>query len=102
MIPILQTEQHWVCPNCTVTDLTYNKEQRFHNCRGLKSLTAPMVLEGVKCKVEAVERGDYAVNDDLVRLDGEGRAVMAVETTRDEGNDIIAFADCASIDVRMD
>src|SRR6266511_2224324 len=96
MIPILGTEHHWVCPNCMATDVTYEVEPhtRFHACRGLKGLTAPMVPEGTKCKVSAVEREDYVLNED-VTVDGEGRPVQAVETVRDEGNDVAVFAPCA-------
>jgi hypothetical protein len=66
-----------------------------HECRGLKGLTAPMVPAGTRCKVEAVEREDY-VGRGLVNTDGEGRPVMAVVTTRDDGNDVAVYADCAT------
>lgn len=96
MIPILSTEQHWECPNCELKQVTHDVEPhtRFHACRGLKGLTAPMVPEGTKCKVEAVEREDYVGKEELT-YDGDGRPVMRVETTRDEGNDVAVFAPCA-------
>jgi hypothetical protein len=53
-----------------------------------------MVPAGTRAKVEAIERGDYT-NGDLVTRDGEGRVVMAVETTRDDGTDRAVFAPCA-------
>jgi hypothetical protein len=46
--------------------------------------------------VEAVEREDY-VGKEVVTTDGEGRPVMAVETTRDDGNDVAVFAPCAQL-----
>jgi hypothetical protein len=94
---LLAPEQHWVCPNCTETSVTHEVQPhtRFHACRGLRGLTAPMVPSGTHCKVEAVEREDY-VNGDLVTLDGEGRPVMSVVTTRDEGTDAAVFAPCAT------
>lgn len=93
----LASETRWECPNCPATDVTNvtGPHTRFHDCRGLRGLTAPMVPAGTRCKVEAVERGDY-VGKELVQTDGEGRPVMAVVTTRDEGNDVAVFAPCAT------
>jgi hypothetical protein len=54
-----------------------------------------MVPAGTRCKVEAVEREDY-VGRELVRVDGEGRPIMAVVTERDEGRDCAVFAPAAS------
>jgi hypothetical protein len=68
---------------------------RFHACRGLKGLTAPMVPEGTRCEVKAVEREDY-VGKEIVTVDGDNRPVMAVETVRDDGNDVAVFAPCAT------
>jgi hypothetical protein len=96
---LLRPEQHWECPNCTATAVTHlppdAAASQFHPCRGLKGLTAPMVPAGTRAKVEAVERGDY-INGDMVTLDGGGRPVMAVETTRDDGTDRAVFAPCAT------
>lgn len=95
---VLTPEQRWVCPNCTATDVTHlpadAAASHFHPCRGLRGLTAPMVPVGTHCKVEALEREDY-VNGDIVSTDGEGRPVMAIETTRDDGTDRAVFAPCA-------
>lgn len=93
---ILVREQHWTCPNCTLTEVTREvaPHTRFHACRGLRGLTAPMVPDGTRCKVEAVEREDY-IGREMVQTDGEGRPVMAVVTTRDEGNDVAVLAPCA-------
>ena len=97
----LKRETRWVCPNCEFKDVTYeaNVHTRFHGCRGLKGLTAPMVEEGVRCKVEAVERGDY-VGKDNVQTDGEGKPIMAIVTTRDNGQDCAVLAPCATANVR--
>ena len=95
-VPILTVTRRWYCPNCAVTDVTRRADihTRGHECRGLHGLYAPLLEEGVKAKVEAVERGDY-VSDSIVNLDDTGRAVMSVITTRDEGQDCLAFADAA-------
>lgn len=97
MTNLLNSETRWECPNCPTTDVTWNSQPhtRFHNCRGLRGLSAPMVPAGTKCKVEIKEREDY-VGKEVVTKDGEGRPVMAVETTRDEGNDVVVFAPCAT------
>lgn len=86
-------EQHWVCPNCTLTQVTHLAEPhtRFHSCAGLKGLTAPMIPEGVNCKVEANEREDY-LGTDLPQYDGDGVPMMSVTTTRDDGTDCTVLA----------
>jgi len=89
-------ECRWSCPNCTLEQVTFEAAPhvRFHACRGLKGLTAPMVQAGVRCKVEAIERGDY-VGKELVQVDGDGRPVMAVQTTRETGIDVAVLAPVA-------
>lgn len=96
-VPLLAVEQRWECPNCDHTDVTREAQPhtRFHACAGLNGLTAPMVPAGTRCKVEAVEREDY-INGDHVQVDCEGRPVMSVVVTRDEGQDVAVFAPCAS------
>ena len=94
----LTPEHRWVCPNCAATDVTHEPRPhtRFHTCRGLRGLTAPMVPAGSDCKVEAVERGDY-VGREVVTADGEGRPVMSIVTTRADGsNDCAVLAPCAT------
>jgi len=94
----LQPEHRWACPNCTATDVTHEPRPhtRMHNCRGLKGLSVPMVPAGTRCKVEALERQDYLGADaGRVRLDGEGRPIMAAVTTRDDGEDRAVYAPAA-------
>lgn len=91
---IIDAEQHWVCPNCPATAVTTGQPNRFHHCPGLRGLLAPLVLEGVRCKVVAEERQDYVGRED-VRYDADGRAVMAVRTVRDDGEDLAVFAPTA-------
>lgn len=90
-------ERRWYCPNCPATDVTREAgpHTRFHPCPALAGLTAPMVEVGVRAKVEAVERDDY-VGRELVQTDGNGRPVMAVVTTRDDGQDVAVYAPTAS------
>jgi hypothetical protein len=99
MNALLLIERRWTCPNCPVTDVTREPRPhtRFHTCRGLKGLTAPLVPAGTRCKVEAVERGDW-VGKEMVQTDGEGRPIMAVVTTRDDGQDCAVLAPCARAD----
>jgi hypothetical protein len=105
MAVLLAPEQRWECPNCTQTAVTHHPADvvasEFHACRGLKGLTAPMVPAGVRCKVEAVERDDYVAGE-MVQTDGDGRPVMRVETTRDDGNDVAVLAPCATASLRGD
>jgi hypothetical protein len=98
-VPLLVAEKRWECPNCTATDITREAQphSRFHACRGLKGLTAPMVPAGTRCKIEAHEREDY-IGSELVQKDGDGRPVMAVVTTRDDGQDCAVLAPAAQAD----
>jgi hypothetical protein len=53
-----------------------------------------MVPAGTKAKVEAKEREDY-VGKEEVQTDGEGKPVMSIVTTRDEGQDCTVLAPTA-------
>lgn len=96
MSVLLRVERRWECPNCDDTDVTHEAQphSRFHCCRGLRGLSAPMVPAGTRCKVEAREREDY-VGRELVHVDGDGRPVMSIVTTRDNGQDCAVLAPCA-------
>lgn len=102
---ILDPVQRWYCPNCpteAVKPARYSSPGdvvvEFHHCPALHGLTAPLLLAGTKAKVEAVEREDY-VGSEIVQTDDTGRPVMAVHTTRDDGEDTIVFAPAVSITV---
>lgn len=101
MIPILGAEHRWECPNCTFTDVTHDTvpHSRYHSCRGLRGLSAPMVPAGTRAKVEAREREDY-VGTEAVATDGDGRPVMSIVTTRDEGQDCTVLAPMATSTAR--
>jgi hypothetical protein len=92
-------ERRWECPNCDLEQVTREAQphSRFHPCRGLAGLTAPMVPAGTRCKVEANEREDY-IGKEVVQLH-HGRPVMNVTTTRDEGVDCAVFAPAATATV---
>ena len=103
MTPLISTVTHWYCPNCKAQDTTTEPKphSRFHTCPKLRGLSAPMVPAGTKAKVELREREDY-VNGDMVRLDPEqGRPVMSIVTTRDNGQDVAVFAPTATAKVEM-
>ena len=93
---ILRAERRWECPNCTATHVTHEQlpHTPFHPCRGLKGLTAPFIPAGTKAKVEARDRDDY-VNGEMVQVNGEGRPVMSIVTTRDDGQDCAVLAPAA-------
>jgi len=92
----LSMERHWGCPNCDYTRVTFKpgKQAVIHTCRGL-GLIAPLVEDGVKAKVIAVEREDY-VGRDVVQTDGEGRPIMAIVTVREDGTDCRVLAPIAT------
>lgn len=58
-------------------------------------MLAPLLEAHVRAKTVAVERDDY-VGQEQVQLDNNGRPVMAVVTTRDDGEDRLVFAPCAN------
>lgn len=86
----------WECHHCTFTDVTREARphSRMHACSGLGGLTAPMVREGERVKVEIREREDYIGGEDVQR-DGDGRPVMSIVTTRDNGTDVAVYAPTA-------
>lgn len=90
----------WYCPNCPLTERTYEPRAhtRFHICPNLRGLTAPMLPVGTKAKVTAHDREDY-IGNEIVPLDGNGRPIMSVKTTRDNGEDAIVFASTATMRV---
>jgi hypothetical protein len=107
-VPFLNPpEQFWECPNCDLTDVTNiicgagEVPSRFHNCKGLRGISAPMVPAGTACKVEQVDREDY-VGGEVVQTDGEGRPLMSVVTTRDDGTDCTVYAPCATASSEME
>lgn len=99
MVILPAVAQVWVCPGerCTMRAKTTKPGAAAppHQCRGLKGLTVPMVPEGTKAEARPVERGDY-IGSELVQTDSEGRPVMAVQTIRDEGQDVTVYAPVAT------
>jgi hypothetical protein len=96
-IPLLRAMAEWYCPNCWVTDTAPPPppgQVRFHNCPGLHGLSAPLVQKEVSCKVWAQEREDY-LDGEVQAMGDDGRAYMAVVTTRDDGQDVAVNAGLA-------
>jgi len=93
---ILQApEQRWTCGNCSDTAVTHGQPNRFHRCRGLAGILAPMVRDGQRSRVVVLEREDY-IGSEIVQYDGNGRPVMAVSTEHWDGsNDLIVKAPTA-------
>ena len=98
---LLAVERRWECPNCDQTALTHetSPHSRFHACRGLFGLTAPMVPAGTRCKIVAHEREDY-IGTEMVQYAGNARPIMNVITTRDDGQDCTVYAPCATASIR--
>lgn len=93
---LLRSGQRWVCPNCPAEGLTLEPNPRvpFHTCPGVAGLQAPLIRAGIRAKVERVEREDY-VGHEQVQRDANGRPVMSLVTTRDDGQDVVVFAPTA-------
>ena len=92
-VPLLRAETRWECPNCPAQHVTTEASPHipFHPCPGLGGLLAPYVQAGTRCKVDAVEREDYAGGEAGLRADASGRVISAVVTTRDGGQDCAVF-----------
>lgn len=96
-LPLLQAEHRWSCPNCDLEDVTREAEvhSRMHTCAGARGMTVPMVPAGVRAKVVLNEREDY-VGKEWVQFDADGRPVMNAVVTRDDGEDVVVYAPCAT------
>ena len=98
MMVLITPLRRWGCPNCKQTAITREAKPhtRFHSCPGLKGITAPLVEEGARVQVTAVEREDY-VGAELAQTDNTGRPVMAVRTDYADGrNDVAVLAPTAT------
>lgn len=95
---LLEPTQRWECPNCVQKSVTHKTGPyiHMHPCRGLAGLAVPMVPAGTRCKIEAKEREDYCGRE-LVQTDGNGRPIMSVVTTRDDGQDCTIYAPTATM-----
>lgn len=101
-VPLLMVTEEWACPNCPAAERTKGlpaNAARFHNCPGLHGLSAPLIRAGVRCKVTAEERQDY-LGTDLQATGDDGKAYMAVRTTRDDGEDLLVNAGLAKAELR--
>jgi hypothetical protein len=58
-------------------------------------MTVPFVPAGIRAKVVLHERQDY-VGREVVQVDENGRPVMNVTVTRDDGEDVAVYAPCAT------
>lgn len=87
----------WYCPACGKTDRTREAQPhtRYHACVKMGGMLAPLLESHISAKTVAVEREDY-VGNEKVQTDDGGRPVMAVVTTRDDGEDRLVFAPCAT------
>lgn len=87
-------QTNWRCPLCGREAVTREARPHteMHHCPKLGGIWSPLVRDGVKATLVAVERGDYVRDEKGIRYDENGRAVMAVHTIRDDGHDTAVFA----------
>lgn len=83
------------CPECpsTLKLPGVGKSPVLHRCSGHGGMLLPMVPAGIKAKVTVVEREDY-IGSERPRMH-EGRPIMAVTITREDGEDRVIFAPTA-------
>jgi hypothetical protein len=107
-VPLIERWIDWYCPACKLGvrkpyrvpqpgDLTFE----MHICPRLGGMSSPMVVAGTRAKVTAREREDYEGGDaGNLTLDENGRPIMSIVTTRDEGEDVMVFAPVVRAGVR--
>lgn len=98
-----------VCPNaCGVVALEKpdasigigSGSTTLHSCAAMSGLDVPMIYEGVRAEARLWERQDYEAGDHgRLRLNEDGKPIMAVEVVRDDGSDVAVFAPLASADL---
>lgn len=72
-----------------------------HACAGLHGLTVPLTEDGTRCRVYAVERGDYVRDEGVQLAPGNQRPYMSVITERWDGsNDTAVYAPCVTGSLR--
>lgn len=83
------------CPECSARFnlAAHQLLPLLHRCSGHGGMLLPMVQDGIKAHVTVVEREDYIGRERPMMH--EGRPIMAVTTTRDDGEDRVIFAPTA-------
>jgi len=97
---MIELHVDWECPACGKTaQVSSRYGMVVHRCPKMGGMTTPYVRKGVKAKHELRLREDY-VGDETVQTDDQGRPVMSIITTRDDGQDVRAFAPAAVVKAR--
>lgn len=95
-VPLFGRE--WYCAKgCKAAAVTYDTKIPMHPCPKMADLMVPLIKVGTKAKLETVERQDE-VGDELVQADANGRVIMSVVTTRDDGQDCTVYPPTATLD----
>jgi len=96
---MIRVTYEFYCPNCHLEDVMDKPlppgGTRFHVCPALHGINAPLLPRGVPAMVVAREREDYVGKEVGVLMDDRGKAIMSVETIRDNGTDVAVFAPTA-------
>jgi hypothetical protein len=89
--------KNWECSHCPQQHITNRPDVHtpIHQCGGMRGAWVPFVPAGSKASLRINRREDY-VGSDLVRTDGDGIPVMSVTTLREDGEDCMVFAPCAT------
>lgn len=92
---MLRRRWHCLGQGCESAAVTVDGKTPMHRCRAVAGLMVPLAPEGTRGKIEAVERDDW-VGRELVQTNADGRPVMSVVTTRDDGQDCTVYAPTAA------
>ncbi len=90
---VLSKVTRWICTKCPAESYTteLKPHTRYHRCPGMRGLSTPFTEAGVRVKVVAHDREDY-VGQDIPQKDQNGRPVMSITVTRDDGEDVYVLA----------
>lgn len=92
--------QIWHCPKCDAAARTVDAKLPHHPCPGMAGLMVPLVREGHRANLLAVEREDYVGKEDVL-LDANGRPIMAVTVEHEDGStDRNVYAPTATLRTR--
>jgi hypothetical protein len=86
----------WHCPACSRELYAPGRKGiPHHPCPKLGGLMAPMVPAGQRAGLKVIVREDYS-HGQILQVDDEGKAAMAIVVTRDDGEDCSVLAPVAT------
>lgn len=86
---VIDMDRRWQCNSCGrlhVTKSSTEVQTPMHQCAAMAGTWVPFVPAGTDAVIRVEERQDY-IGKDTVFFDTNGRPIMSVYTTREDGED---------------